>query len=581
MELAADRIEWAAGIATASGHVVVVDGDQRLIGERAELTPDVLCVYSGTYSRPDGEVAFDEAEIGLQDGAGRLVRVHARFAGATLDAETLFVGQEWRAEDAILRPCACDDGRPAALDFAARFVVVEPGKVAILKGGSVRIFSLPVLPVPYWREPLDPKRLRLLFPAIGLGSDGIFAAQHASFGAAGWRVDGGPAWRQDRGFRGQIDVARAGDAGPVATSGARLQSDVGWDDITDSVRGALATHGGVAAGSDTSAAVSDASSRAAWDVSVVSDPMYVQDYGVDYVSRGVGYRESRATASFSALRGTAWLPDDGSIGDLATLRVRKEFGRAVAFAPSIAFAAVGADPSEVSPRVAMGMDGRASGSFSILHEEASVAGEIVAGAGAIGTRAAVVNRTEVPIWSALGAWRIQWAPGVTVASTSVTHSASSAVEETVAAGPSLRAQTALGNAVVTAEGSVPWDGAAWTPVARATVSVSPLAARVQLDAELQLGEVRLTTPVGGSIGFAHATEHGGTGPLSLAWAALDTHIGRFVGGASSGYDIGIMALSGVGVYAGYDDGCSAAVVTASLSPDRPVPDIGLKVTLRK
>ena len=67
----------------------------------------------------------------------------------------------------------------------------------------------------------------------------------------------------------------------------------------------------------------------------------------------------------------------------------------------------------------------------------------------------------------------------------------------------------------------------------------------------------------------------------LTWGAMDLRRGVLRAGASAAWDLGAGAWSGAGLRVGYDDGCVSGLLTADLSPDRALPDLGLQVRLRR
>lgn len=82
--LEADRVVWVGGAAEAEGHVRLEYGDQVLLGERATLRGDVVYIEVGRYSRSDGTLTFDVAEVGLAGEAARLEGVEATVGTATV-----------------------------------------------------------------------------------------------------------------------------------------------------------------------------------------------------------------------------------------------------------------------------------------------------------------------------------------------------------------------------------------------------------------------------------------------------------------------------------------------------------------
>ncbi|MFN7145297.1 MAG: hypothetical protein ACK4YP_16105, partial [Myxococcota bacterium] len=491
VEIQADRVEWSAGTAVAEGGVEVRFGDQVLVGTRATWDGAVVTVESGEYRRADGVFAFDRAEVRPRDGTGVVVEARAETGGALITAERLAVGERWEATGATVVPCQCDDGGPPALSFRAARVTVVPEEVVIVRGGVVRVFAVPVLPVPYWRVPLDPKRFRLLVPEVGWGEYGpaakIEGRGGVSLGGADWFLQGGPAWRADTGFRGELAVT-----GPNVVA----QGALGWDREVGAVRGVGASRGGV-----------DRKVRAAWDVAAVSDADYLADYAVDYVARGVEWRESRGVFAFAdgGLTLDAWVPDDGSAGSVTRSRSAWEIGRgrAAAITPRFVLDAVGVagDPLLGVAEVGVGM--RAAGGTAWLRGEArgDVAGRLAFlnrdtaatiapptfptpvpdawttlgsglgpwgeafsdgplarwGEGDAGLAATAAGEVSVPLWSTLGPARIQWWPGLRAEARAGWRPDGGGVAWRV--GPSVRASTSTGAGVFGVDAALLQDGA--------------------------------------------------------------------------------------------------------------------------
>jgi hypothetical protein len=556
VELVADRVTWVGGVAEAEGNVLLVSGDQRLAGERATLDGDRVTLEKGRYTRPDGEITFDVAEVSLRTREGRLQHVEAHVRGATITAEELRPSSSaWQAEGATLAACECPDGRPPALTFSAKHLEVQPGEVAILHGGMVRVYRVPLLPVPYWREPLDPRRFRLLFPEVGHGEPGWTANLYGQVGAGDWTFVGGPLWRQDRGIRGSLSAVGPG----------KLMLEGGWDAETEAGRGAAAAQ----------LATDDGRRRFALDATVQSDPAYAEDYGVTWVARGVGWRESRALLAASGVRARLANPDDGSAGIRAAVQVRPALSDLMS-----PWAEIGAvEAGNAHARGAAGMDARWSGTRGWLHGEADVSGQGwgyeggQAGAGALG-----VARGEVPVWADGLGGRWSWWPGLRTRAGAVAGTGLLPGEEQELAGdvgPAVRGEAVAGKLLAAGEAALAFDGATWAPDATVELHGEHAQVRGEWGDGVRLVEARWAAPLGGSVGLAKAPE------LWLAWAGANATLGRAVAGVESGYDLDARALSGVALRLGYDDGCSSLTGTASLSPDRELPDFGVAVVLRK
>ena len=600
VEIAADRVEWSAGVARAEGAVEVHIGEQVLVGTRATWDGVTLVVEAGEYRRPDGTFAFDRAELRPREGTGVVVAARVETGGAVVSAATLTVGERWEATHATVAPCACDDRGAPAVTFRAARITVVPDEVVILHGGVVRVFTVPILPVPYWRVPLDPHRFRLLLPELGWGEYGAAAKIEGRGGVGDWYVQGGPAWRQDVGVRGEVAVTGPG--------GVRAEGGFGWDAEVSRVRGAGATRGGF-----------DGAVRVGWDTAYVSDGTYLDDYAVDYVARGVGWRDSRAGIALLsgdiALDG--WLPDDGSAGALGRARVQHTFGRGAArVTPRLGVELAGALGGAVTPVAEVGAAGAVAAGLPWLQVDArgDLAGRAAVGegglladlpgfeaalpegtpgetlwaeglasaplarwgAGATGVTAAASANVALPVWSTLGAARLQWWPGLR-AETRLVQPLDGPVEAAVRAGPGARVATGFAAGTLGLDAAVLYDGAAWRPAGALDVTAGGVGLRVQADPDVVTGELRLAPsgPVSVTAGGTRA------GTLAFAWGDTSLAFGRLRAGAGLAWDIGGGALSGADARLGYDDGCAAATLTARFSPDRVAPDIGFAATVRR
>lgn len=569
VEIVAEHIAWEAGVATATGGVRITWGDQVLTGRSATVSPTEATVEDGVLVRPDGALTFEAATVRFADGQATLRTVSATTGDATIEADTVSATEgRWVLGGAALSPCRCDDGGPAALTFSAGDLEVRPGDVAIVRGGAARLFGVPVLPVPYARIPLDEDRLRLDVPQVGHGDFGWFAEAKARGGVGAWDLAGGPAWREDRGFRGEVSAA--GPVGDRPGEGANARGELGWDALAEEVRGVGTTRGG-----------RDRVARVAWDATVASDPTYADDQGVDYVTRGVGWRESRAVFGMGPLRVDGWLPDDGSEGTLAQARGRVEVGLGggaprvgsgvsapLVVAPRLALATVG-DLDGVAPIGEAGLELRGSGTagpvVARVAGDAAVAGWAGWEAGAMGAA-----QVEVPVWTETpGGRKVQWWPGVRADAGWADASGVARL------GPSLRAQAAWGEVGVGAEGRVAWDGAGWVPDGAIDVSGGAFGLRAQGDREVQAAEARWSpAPLSFGLGGAHADE------LWLSWGDVTARPGRLLVGTGLAWDLGAGAFTGADARLGYDDGCLAATLFARFAPDRALPDLGASLSFR-
>ena len=560
----ADWLTWLEGRLEAHGHVVIRVGTDVLEAASASGTSEELTVVDGVWTRATGELRFALAKVNLTARSGVLTEAKLVRDGVSVRAEVLTLdapADRVRAQQAFLEPCECADGSRPALSFRAKDIELLGAEVAIIHGGTVRIFDVPVLPIPYWREPLNPKTFRLLLPQGGWGSLGWFASEHARFGVGNEIIEVGPAWSEYRG--GRIDLALAG---PVTLNGA-----AGWDRRSESPRGAVVTRAGFA----------DARRRLAWDVSAQSDGSYDEDYGPSWTDRGVDWHDSRLIGQVGAFRSTAWLPDDGSIGKFASLRFRPEFSRqGWAAAP---WAEIGVAEN---PLARLGTDARASHTWTALHAEAALAlageGQWAGSAPTAAGFAAAMARVEVPFWAQVKAQRVQFFVGARSevgfgdALGTPLRIPVRAGELAAGVGPSARASTAAGDTVVSAEAAVlvGVDGAA-TAALSVDAAGSGWSARTEAVGDRLSMQVQTHGQVGLDVGTLLSPD------AQLSWIDLTLHMGRFIVGGGISRGLGPDDPLHGAARIGYDDGCSSLVISGAFSPDRELPDVGLSLALRK
>lgn len=586
LELSADALEWIAGGYTANGNVRIRFGEDWLVAASAKGNIERIELTVGVWHRPGSVVSFDEATIDLRGRAGSLSGVRLLAGDVALSADAVQVaGNDLSAENGVLTPCACDDGKPAAVRFRAKHIDILDARVAVVRGGAVQVFQIPILPVPYWRVPLDPRAFRLAIPEIGYGDPGVSARWHATWGIEAYRFDAGPAWRQDRGGRLEAAVT-----GPI-----RARADVGWDDPTQSVRGAIVSDGGFSAhllpqfrGSVSSAL----RERAAWDLTALSDANYAEDYAPAYVDRGVGYHESRVVGQASILRVEGWVPDTSPGGyPLLSAAVAPRFGGPLASLTPAVGAGMVLDEDEAKPLLFTSVQGQAGRTLGPLHVEASGGGQLAGVPDVEGdpsVSAAAQTRAELATWGDGPLGRYRLFPGI-FARGGVDQVVSGSTSAAWAAGPSLRAETVLGPVVAAASAALLYDGATLTPEASLDLVGSTLSMRAIGSSSEQALQLRGGEAITGALGVLHLADEWFT------WGEAGVHLGRFVSGASVSIDpdatassaqiyrfpSSTVAVSGLGFSLGYDDGCSAFVLTGALSPDRALPDVGAQVVLRK
>ena len=295
--LTAPQLTLEDGVAIGTGGTVLtIDGDV-LTGERFALDLDtaVVVVTDGVWEREgEGTLTFAEAEVALDDLTG--VILQGAFQGAerevAISGETLVVvgPGELTGRKVSLTLCGCETG-PQPWRVTARRVRVKLDDQVSFTGGWIRVFEVPVLPVPAGQLPLR-RRSGLLPPDLGYGQDG-FRAKLPIYLTLGRAADltltpsvrtGRSArllteWRYAlRGGEGQLDVAGGVDwlgTDPPARFGGRWTHTHARGPWTSAVRAQL-----------------------------TSDDGYLADYGDAFLSRQTPWTEVRALGSWHG--GEVW-----------------------------------------------------------------------------------------------------------------------------------------------------------------------------------------------------------------------------------------------------------------------------------
>jgi hypothetical protein len=141
-------------------------------------------------------------------------------------------------------------------------------------------------------------------------------------------------------------------------------------------------------------------------------------------------------------------------------------------------------------------------------------------------------------------------------------------------GPALRATAAVGPLLLSGEAAALYDGA-WSPLVSAQASTSGLSLRGEVSADRQFVALRTEGLWAVEAGALAAAD------TALAWADVTWHPGRLVVGGGLSRGFGTDDVPSGAARVGYDDGCSALLVSAGFAPDRDLPDLGLKLQLRK
>ncbi len=577
LKVQADRIEWAAQAATAEGHVVLLWGGERLEAERAEWTPTGLVLERGSWERSEGGLFFERAEILLPPETALLYEARLSFQGATLTSGRLELGKEsWKGEDASLVPCTCHDGAPPALSFSAQKFQLfanpkepESPKILLLHGGMVRIFRLPVLPLPWARIPLDPDQFRLHLPEVGYGSRGWSASWGAQVGIDGWKMEGGPAWRQDRGFAGDFSLEGPSQLeGLVSPTAPQLHVQGGWDQVQKNWRGSLQSSGGFAWNTPDQP-WSPGGGRLAWEAGLVSDPDYTRDYATDWVARGVRWQEQRGVFEVGGNRIEAWHSDDGSPGPLLLAQSSLELSRRHTLRPAVGLA-LEQSPDGLRPVPQAGLELGGGRTWGPIHGAMKAAGlGQLWGLEEARGRAEAEAQVDLSVWGQSKGLRALWWPGLRLRG-------GVGEEEGWGLGPGLGLHLNGQNSLLIGEARLLWTDRGWSPEGWLWLDLGKFAADLDLRPEQQQvqlwwEEERLRVGV-----RSQRSELGW-----LARADGEFLFRRLRLGSDLAWDVDAQTWAGAGLGLGYDDGCSLAMIRVGVSPDRALPDVGVQVELRR
>lgn len=282
----ADRVVIVDGRAVGEGGVRLTSGEDRLEGASfsLDLATGAATIHDGTWARGPHQLLFAEATVDLRDGTGAVT-------GATLTGPDglRLVGESlaWTADGTLIGErvnatlCDCAGAEPWSVD--ARHVELEPGEVLRFRGGVVRAFDVPVLPVPAGVVPLE-RRSGFLVPALGAGEDGAQVAVPLYL-TAGPSADFTltPEVRTARSLRLLAESRYALRGGRGITRGA-----VGWDWQAARWRG----------GADWDHGWSEGRAIAASQGSLTGDPAYYNDYGESFLARRQPWGEARTLAGW-------------------------------------------------------------------------------------------------------------------------------------------------------------------------------------------------------------------------------------------------------------------------------------------
>jgi hypothetical protein len=187
----------------------------------------------------------------------------------------------FEAEQLWWTPCTCE--RPpwaiTATEGKGTF-----GEELRLREAALEVCGVPVVPVPWLRLPLNPRRPRLLIPEVGVGEYGgrIATPVWLPVGARSGLIVA-PEVRSDREFR-----QRFSGEGPLG----KASLEVGRSEETGATEGMIEARGGL----------DDGRMRLAVDSRLVTDPTVTRAYANDFMARSSPYAEQLMVAAVGPVR---------------------------------------------------------------------------------------------------------------------------------------------------------------------------------------------------------------------------------------------------------------------------------------
>jgi hypothetical protein len=285
LEVHAEHLVYEDGTLVASGGVTLTRAGQTLDAEQGvfDLDERVLTLSGGSLTRGPVEFSFAEATFAVDTDEALLEGVVADGLGWYLTGARLLVLPDGAlvVEDAVATVCepACGHRLPWVLE--ARSAHVDPGRTLRVQGGLIRVFGLPLVPVPSWFTSLDPHEPHLEAPVLG------------------W-VDGHPAvrlpvrWGHPRGLRMRATLGYwrgpASDLSAAWGEDSWASTDVIW--VDGALRGQASVHH----------VQVDTGLRVGVDGQLVSDPAWLTDRGRSWVARTAPWSDVRAISGFGPAR---------------------------------------------------------------------------------------------------------------------------------------------------------------------------------------------------------------------------------------------------------------------------------------
>jgi hypothetical protein len=166
----AEHLAIEQGQVTATGGVTMTRDGQTIAAETAVFLLDdqVLVLTGGTLTRGELVLSFEHATVRIRAEEALLSGVVAEGLGWHLQGTEVLVHSDGSLTLLQAEATGCDaaPGQRVPWELQARQADLVPGTSLQVRGGIVRFFGVPLLPVPYWFTRLDPHEPHLEAPVL-------------------------------------------------------------------------------------------------------------------------------------------------------------------------------------------------------------------------------------------------------------------------------------------------------------------------------------------------------------------------------------------------------------------------------
>lgn len=187
----AAEFDRARRLGSAGGGVLAVDGLRLLSARTLEFDLEARTVVLD-----DGQVLVKREvsaevlhELVAGDAPERALRAGRNALSLSAKRIVERADRSYGAEGVRLTTCDCGEGCPPLLGFSSPYATVTPGDLAVLWLPVLRVFGLPVLPLPALVFPLTDRKSGLLIPRVQVSGPGGFAVEQPLFLTLGRSAD--------------------------------------------------------------------------------------------------------------------------------------------------------------------------------------------------------------------------------------------------------------------------------------------------------------------------------------------------------------------------------------------------------